>query len=568
MMRRLDPSVVAEIKSRLRIEDIVGRYVRLRRVGQRLVGPCPFHQETKPSFSVNPEDGLYYCFGCQAAGDLIEFYRTIHGLDFPEAVAALAEEAGIELAVLGSPNSAGPSRKRLLEMHAMAVQAFREALSGPSGTTARQYVQRRGIAPSLVESFALGCAPAQWDFLWERLRRKGYSIQEALAAGLVNQKDGGRVYDRFRGRLMFPIWNLSGQVIAFGGRALHDDDGPKYLNSPETPLFTKGDHLYGLYQARQAVGASRRILLTEGYVDVLALHQFGFPASCGVLGTALTGEQVRRLSGFVQHVDLVLDGDTAGRKAAFRSAEMLLVQGLSCAVVQLPDGEDIDSFLRSYGSEAFEELCRKAIDGLDYCVEWVRGHHSPAETTTWAVGTLRAMQRLELQAFFIPRLAGALGLSEIELRRALGRRETEQTAAYPAGPIHKGTAAWRDRELLSAAILFPHRLEELKALGIAEALATSRGQELWRKISLFTPENILAHLDAGEKAFFVQVRMHAAESGAEEIWESVCCWLQRKKKHDEKKRIQQALAAAQKRGDRGEELRLLALLGQMQTLRT
>lgn len=559
-MARLDPAVVAEIKARLRIEDIVGRHVRLRRVGQRLVGPCPFHQETKPSFSVNPDQGLYYCFGCQAAGDVIEFYRAIHGLDFMDAVAALAEEAGVELR-LGPGSATGSSRKRLLEMHALATRAFREALAGPEGATVREYVARRGIEPAVVETFALGFAPASWDFLWRRLRAAGFSAHEAAQAGLVTEKERGGAYDRFRGRLMFPIWNLSGQVIAFGGRALADEDGPKYLNSPETPLFTKGDHLYGLFQARRAVAAQGRVLLTEGYVDVLALHQFGFPASCGILGTALTLEQTRRLAGFAGGVDLVLDGDAAGRKAACRSAEMLLSQGLACAVIELPDGEDVDSFLRRFGAAALEELRRKAVDGVDYCVRWVRAHHNPAETVAWAVGFLRSIPRLDLQAYFVPRIAGALGLAEQELRRAMaGGRSLAGPAARPVS-----ADAQRDRELLAVAIWFPDRHGELEALDLEGALATERGRCLWRKLRHQRPDAVLHALDAGEKAFYVQVQMQADQVDTEANWASVRGWLQHRRQQQTLAEVQHALAEAQRQGDRSEELRLLAILSSLQS---
>ncbi len=563
-MARLDPSVVAEIKARLRIEDVVGRHVRLRRVGHRLVGPCPFHQETKPSFSVNPEEGLYYCFGCQAAGDVIEFYRAIHGVDFWDAVVALAEEAGVELRLGKEGDRTGSSRKRLMEMQALAAKAFREALTAPLGKTARDYIARRGIDAAVVEAFSLGFAPAAWDFLWRKLRAAGFSAEEAALGGLVTQKESGGAYDRFRGRIMFPIWNLSGQVIAFGGRALQDDDGPKYLNSPETPLFTKGDHLYGLYQARRAASAQGRVLLTEGYVDVLTLSQFGFSASCGVLGTALTAEQVHRLAGFVSHVDVVMDGDGAGRKAAFRSAEMLLSQGLSCAVVELPEGEDVDSFLRAYGREALEELRRRAVDGVEYCVAWVRAHHNPAEIVAWAVNFLRAMKRLDLQAYFLPRIAGALGLSEQELRRALAPAQ----AAMPAAAWEKqrgASASQRDRELLAVAIWFPHRHGELDALGMESALSTPRGKDLWRKIRAQSADAVLPLLDAGEKAFYVQTQMQARQVDIEAAWESVCAWLRRHHQQKAVEQIHHALAVAKRDGDLAEELRLLAVLSALKT---
>jgi DNA primase len=305
------------------------------------------------------------------------------------------------------------------------------------------------------------------------------------------------------------------------------------------------------------------VLLTEGYVDVLTLSQFGFSASCGVLGTALTAEQVHRLAGFVSHVDVVMDGDGAGRKAAFRSAEMLLSQGLSCAVVELPEGEDVDSFLRAQGREALEELRRCAVDGVEYCVAWVRAHHNPAEMVAWTVNFLRGMKRLDLQAYFLPRIAGALGLSEQELRRTLAPAQAARHGA--AEKLRGASASQRDRELLAVAIWFPHRHEELDALGIEAALSTPRGKELWRKIRAQSAEAVLPVLDAGEKAFYVQTQMQARQVDIEAAWESVCAWLRRNHQQKAVEQIQHALVEAKREGDLAEELRLLAVLSALKT---
>ena len=416
-MSKFDPGLIAEIKARLRIEDVVGRYVELRHAGPRLVAPCPFHQDTKPSFSVNPEGGFYYCFGCQASGDIIEFYRAINGLEFPEAVEALAREAGLEIRRRREyqPND-GPSRAQCLDMHALASVFFRRVLGNQDGRPARDYIARRGLAPEIVERFALGWAPAGWNELRDHLRGQGFVDEAAEKAGLLSKSSKGGFYDRFRERLIFPIMNLSGQVVAFGGRCLGDDQGPKYLNSSETPIYTKGEHLYGLYQARRAMSHSKSVLLTEGYVDVLSLHQFGFENSCGVLGTALTPEQVHRLSGLVGRVDLVFDGDNAGRKAALRGAEMILTQGLKCRVLCLPEGEDVDSVLQKEGRVRLEELVAGSVDGLDYCLRQVAANHAPKD-----VGVCRTPQEVGLAVFLCSEIGGRAGVVRNGAARDPGR---------------------------------------------------------------------------------------------------------------------------------------------------
>ena len=416
---------IRAIKERLNITDIVRRYVDLKRNGPRWVAPCPFHQETKPSFSVNEEQGLFYCFGCQASGDIFDFYGRINGLDFRETLEQLAAEAGITL-------DRGPvdkkrqeedrqrrsSRQTMLRMYELAAAHFAAALKSPEAEECRAYIQRRGLSPEIVERFGLGWARRDWHSLDLALQRAGYDMRLAAEAGLVGRSDRGSVYDRFRGRLIFPIKNLSNQVIAFGGRIIADEDEAKYINSSDTPIYKKGEHLYGLAQARKGITVKGRALLTEGYMDVLTLHQFGYDNAVGVLGTALTPDQIKRLSGFTSQLTLLFDGDRAGRKAALRSCEMLLTRGLACTVVLMPEGEDIDSLLRTQGVEAFEALQAQAPDGLRFCLDVLRAL-APRETVEWAKNFLRHVEVPELVSPYVSRLATHLQLSEAELRQGL-----------------------------------------------------------------------------------------------------------------------------------------------------
>ncbi|PKN41945.1 MAG: DNA primase [Deltaproteobacteria bacterium HGW-Deltaproteobacteria-20] len=561
-MSTFDQGLIAQIKARLRIEDVIGRHVELRPSGTRLVAPCPFHQETKPSFSVNPEGGFYYCFGCQASGDIIEFYRAINGLEFGEAVEALAREAGLEVRKRPEYRAPGEiSRSECLDMHALAAVFYKEMLGRGPGKTAREYIEARGLASGIVDRFCLGWAPAAWNELRDHLRGRGFSEILAEKAGLVSKSAKGSYYDRFRERLIFPIMNLSAQTVAFGGRSLGDGDGPKYLNSSETPIYTKGEHLYGLYQARRAMSHSKSVLLTEGYVDVLSLHQFGFENSCGVLGTALTPEQVHRLSGLVGQVDLVFDGDNAGRKAALRSAEMILAQGLKCRVLCLPDGEDVDSVLQKNGRESLLELSSQAADGLDYCLRQLSANHSPKDVLNWAVGFMSRLGKLDWKSFYLPKLAAGLGLSETELRRTLEEKGPGTATSVPAR-LEQCKPSQLDRNLLAFAVRFPEYHGQLHELGLGEALATERGKIFWKKIFGVSPHEVLNRMDQGEKQFYVQCQMRTdvtVDDGRSE-WDEVQDFLRQTCQRRELESLNFGLRKARQSGDFQEELRLLALI--------
>ncbi len=386
---------IRAIKERLNIVDLVRRYVELKRNGPRWVAPCPFHQETKPSFSVSEEQGMFYCFGCHASGDIFDFHSRINGLEFKESLEQLTAEADVAIererlggvAQLAGVSDVGidrgrgkagnqgaererrSSRQQMLRMYELAAGHFSAALQSPEAAQCREYIERRGLSEDIVQRFGLGWARREWQSLADALRRAGFDARLAVEAGLLGQSGNGRAYDRFRGRLIFPIKNLSNQIIAFGGRIIAEEDEAKYINSSDTPLYKKGEHLYGLAQARRGITTKGRALLTEGYMDVLTLHQFGYDNAVGVLGTALTPEQIKRLSGFASQMVLLFDGDRAGRKAALRSCEMLLTRGLACNVVLMPEGEDIDSLLRGAGPEVFEDLQVRAPDGLRFCVD-------------------------------------------------------------------------------------------------------------------------------------------------------------------------------------------------------
>lgn len=523
MAKGFDSRGVAAVKARLDLVEMVRQYVDLRPAGGRWTGPCPFHQETKPSFSVRPAEGLFYCFGCQAAGDAIDFYCRINGVEFREGLEQLAEKVGVQLSdAKPDPREAQrrSARKVSLTLHGLAQDYYVRCLASARGADARAYVAKRGLSPEMTERFGLGASPDGWHDLENFLRSKGHEPMAGVTAGLLVRNEKGNVYDRFRGRLMFPIHNLAGQVIAFGARALKADDDPKYLNSSESDIYTKGENLYGLFQARRAMAHHKVGLLTEGYLDVMSLHQFGFNHACGVLGTALTPGQVRRLAGFCSRVDLVFDGDGAGRKAALRSAEMVLSAGLACRVVDLPEGEDVDSLLQKQGAEAFTACLDKAREGLDYCLDAVRRSFAPKDMVDWAGRFLRGFDKPEVQAAYIPRLAGGLGMSEVEFRRHL-KLGQEAAAEGQSGPaMGTDTAESRrrafDRWVLRFVSRHPEHVPQLADKGVREVLSTDRAVALWDRLAAHGEAEVLSVLDDQQKRFYIQSRMEEPDE-AEEV---------------------------------------------------
>jgi DNA primase len=506
------------IKERLNIVDIVRRYVELKRSGTRWIAPCPFHPETKPSFSVNEELGAFYCFGCQASGDIFTFYSRINGLDFKETLEQLALEAGVSLE--RSPalnerrhaeksNKQHSARQQILRMYQVAAAHFATELKGNDGAECRAYINRRGVNDEILERFGLGWAGREWDSLAKKLRRAGFSEHVAVEANLLGKSAKGAVYDRFRGRLIFPIKNLAGQVIAFGGRIIRDEDEAKYINSSDTSIYKKGEHIFGLPQARKNIASVGKALLTEGYMDVVTLHQFGYENAVGVLGTALTPEQVKRISGFTSRVTLLFDGDRAGRKAALRGCEMLLARGLDCSVVVFPEGEDIDSFLRKEGPEAFEGLLRTAVDGLKYCITFLKSL-APREAVEWARSFLRSVEIPELLGPYLSKLAGHLQLSENVLRENLvdwhrqnqPKRRTHLTATHERRPSWQNM---RDRQIVMFAVRYPERLHDLRAMGADMLLQSAIAKKTWQILAEWG-EDAHHHLEEAEKFFWLLCR--------------------------------------------------------------
>ncbi len=345
------------------IDEVVGQYVSLTRRGSNLFGLCPFHSEKTASFSVAPDKGIYYCFGCHAGGGVVNFIMQIEGLDFPDAVRFLAKRAGMEVPEDEAYHSQYQKQERLWALCKDAARFFRQQLFSPVGKPAQAYIQKRALSMDTVKRFGLGFSPDAWATLTDTMKEKGYRLDELIDAGLSIRGKNGGVYDRFRNRLMFPIIDIRGNVIGFGGRVM-DDSTPKYLNSPETLIFNKRKNLFALNVARKS--KQGRIILTEGYMDAIALHQYGFDCAVASLGTSLTEEHANILAKYTNQVILTYDGDEAGQNATRRAIPMLEKTGIQVRVLRMQGAKDPDEFLKKYGAQRFEVLLDACQNQAEY----------------------------------------------------------------------------------------------------------------------------------------------------------------------------------------------------------
>ena len=355
-------SFIDELHARNPIDEVVGRHVTLRRSGANIFGLCPFHGEKTASFSVAPDKGIYYCFGCHKGGGSINFVMEMEGLTYPDAVRALAQRSGMEVPEDEQYQSRYRQQERLWALCKEAARYFHTQLYTEAGAQGLAYAQKRGMPKSTLTTFGIGFAPDSWNGLITAMKAKGYTEQELKDAGLVSEK-GGRIYDRFRNRLMFPIIDVRGNIIGFGGRVM-DDSTPKYLNSPETVIFNKRKNLFALNLARKS--KLGYLILVEGYMDAIALHQYGFDCAVASLGTSLTEEHAVLISRYVEQVVLIYDGDEAGQRATKRAIPILEKAGVRVKVLQMKDAKDPDEFLKKFGADKFKLLLEESSNRVEY----------------------------------------------------------------------------------------------------------------------------------------------------------------------------------------------------------
>jgi len=443
--------MVEEVRARADIVDVIGEFVQLKKSGREYKANCPFHEERTPSFYVVPDKGFFKCFGCGKSGDVFSFVMEKQGMDFVEAVKHVAARSGVEVReVRRGANEEDPHRQ-LYEINAFARDWFRrQLLDEHVGARARAYLESRGVGADVAERFGLGYAPDEWRALREAAAQHGLDEALMLEVGLLGKSEKSEEpYDRFRDRIIFPIEGLSGRVIAFGGRILRADakDAPKYLNSPETPIYQKGQNLYGLSWARHAIRKEERALVVEGYMDVVSVAARGFENVVAPLGTALTREQAHLLAKYCPRVLLLFDSDAAGLKATFRAADVLLEEGLHAAVVTLPQGEDPDTVVRKEGPQALRRYMDDALDVLDRKLQILeqKDFFSSIERTRDAVDrllpTLRAAADPTLRDIYVDKVAKRTGVRretlEAEMRRTRRRADSPGESAPPS-PRRRG----------------------------------------------------------------------------------------------------------------------------------
>ncbi|BAS28310.1 DNA primase [Limnochorda pilosa] len=467
---------VEEIRRRADIVEVIADHVELRRQGRNLIGLCPFHQERTPSFSVSSEGQFFHCFGCGAGGDVFRFLMMREGIDFPEAVRRLARRVGVpeeDLAPSADARRRAAERARLVALNDLALRYFRVQLAGPAGNRARAYLERRGMASEVVERFGLGYAPGDGGLLRmlaeQPSSRRNSLLEDAHVLGLVLEGQRGP-YERFRDRLIFPIRDASGQVIGFGGRLLGEAQGPKYLNSPESPLFHKGRILYALDVAGpvlrsagrgQAPGPgpvghplteaapSTEALVVEGYMDAIALHQAGFTQAVASLGTSLTEDQAALLRRYADRAVIAYDGDAAGDRATLRGLEILARHGVSVRVATLPEGEDPDSLVRRGGPAAFRRVAEGALPLVEFLLVRILAGEEPttvegkARAVTRVLPVLARVENRVAREGYVERVANDIGVSAsavaAELERYLaGAQRTADVVPGPRGS-HPGS---------------------------------------------------------------------------------------------------------------------------------
>lgn len=429
---RYDDQILDQIRAANDIVDVISEYIPLKKAGRNFKAKSPFTDEKTPSFMVSPEKQIFHCFSTGKGGDVFGFLIQYENLTFPEAVRKLAERGHVQLPERptgGGPRQDRSENEKIFEAYSLAAEYYAQLLQHPQkGKQAREYLKQRNFDEDIINEFKLGWAPDEWQGLFEFLSKKGIPENILIKSRLVNKSDKGRMYDVFRGRLMFPIHNLQGKVVAFGGRVLGKDEGPKYLNSPENPIFVKRKELFGLHSAKRFLkGDMPRILVVEGYFDFLRLHQKGFQYSVATLGTALTEEHVSLLKRFVQDVIVVYDGDKAGESAALRGLEIFLEGGLNVKLIQMPEGSDPDDYLAEQGAEAFEQLVSKALDLFEYKLNILMkrfDRHDSAglvKISQEALSTLLKIKSPVLIDRYLRQLGQALGIDENSLRSELQR---------------------------------------------------------------------------------------------------------------------------------------------------
>ncbi len=542
----LPESFLQELIAKNDIESVVSGYVALKRRGRNLVGLCPFHGEKTASFNLYPETSSFYCFGCQAGGDVITFVKRIENLDYMDAVRFLADRAGMRLPEFTRENDASSRlRLRILEANREAARLFHQALYSPMGAEALDYFHRRGYTDATIKHFGLGFAPPGWDFLLKGLGAKGFHRDELIAAFLAAKGKNGGAYDIFRNRVIIPIIDIRGNVVGFGGRVL-DDTKPKYINTENTLAYVKSRNLFALNFAKNA---GRELNLCEGYMDVIAMHQAGFTNTVAALGTAFPDEQIQLIARYADRINLIFDADGAGQKATKRAIDNLRKTGLDVRVVTIPDGKDPDEYIKKNGAEAFKLLLEKSANAIEYRLLEI-GRNNDITTANGkmgymkeAVGVLARLDSPVERDVYAGRLGDLLGISkdailqEITAARRSRERSQErqqlttmvrqekkelqkvnpQAAIYPR-------AANAEESLLGMLIVHPDYIKQARNLLSPDEFLTDINRDIYRQLLERDSQGLMVELaflaadyDDAQMAYISRMVKDAKERAAEDI---------------------------------------------------
>lgn len=494
-----------ELRSRLDVVDVISDYVELRRSGQNYKGLCPFHSEKTPSFIVSPDKQIFHCFGCNAGGDIVSFVMKYDNLSFNEALAFLAKKAGISLKATKPASDNESLKERLLEIHKEASKIFAENLR--KSNPAAEYLRKRGLKDDIIRAFSLGYALKDWQSLYSRLKGSKFPDSAISRSGVASAGDKG-LYDMFRNRIMFPIHDVQGNIIAFGGRVL-DDSQPKYLNSPDTPIFKKGETLFGLNLSKEGIRKKGYAMIVEGYFDVIVCHQYGFNNAIAPLGTALTADHARKLRRFTKKAVLVFDGDAAGRSAALRAIPLLIGQEVALKILLLPENEDPDSFLGKKGAEAFKDLLARAKSAVDFMLGLPE--NDKTENVRALIEIIACAKDTIMKEDLIRELSEKAGLREPiireELKKITGGLNERLKGLKPAAA--SSTSVY-DEELilLSAGIAFSDRIGYILQRLELEELKNVLVRGLFEKFNMQgnNPEaTLLSSLDDEEKRLLTRL---------------------------------------------------------------
>jgi DNA primase len=478
---------ITEIRDRASIVEVISDYVTLKKAGRNYQGLCPFHGEKTPSFTVSEEKGIFHCFGCQAGGSVFHFLMKYDQLSFPDAVERVAKRYGIKIERSDGarePSESG-ERESLYRINERTAANYHQILlSQLAGRKALDYLKSRKVNEEIARRFMVGYAPQTGSGLLDLLRREKLSVKDAMRLGLIGQRSGQQLHEKFFARLMFPIINAGGKIVGFGGRVL-DQGLPKYINSSETPLFHKGSTLYGLYQAKEGIRRVDRVVVVEGYLDVMALHQFGLSYAVATLGTALTSDHVRVLGRYTRNIVALFDGDDAGRKAAARSFEIFIETGLLGRAAFLPKGEDPDTYIHGHGPEALEKILEEAVPLADYYFSSLKqrfgmsleGKSQIASEVSRLLTKVNNPIEVDL---LVRRAVDTLGVREEVLRRrvvtpgySLGSKMPPKAMPATPSPIRDDIA---ERSLVSLMLRFPAVLRAVEKEGEARQWLSSKWQ--------------------------------------------------------------------------------------------